>query len=72
MIQEVEYTAVNNKAELGQLLNVSVITKSGTNSIHGDVFDNFASNVLEARNYFCKQCRRLVQTTLVLILWPDY
>jgi Carboxypeptidase regulatory-like domain len=61
MIQEVEYTAVNNKAELGQLLNVSVITKSGTNAIHGDVFDNYASNVLQARNYFANSVGGLVQ-----------
>jgi Carboxypeptidase regulatory-like domain len=61
MIQEVEYTAVNNKAELGQLLNVSVITKSGTNTIHGDVFDNYASNVLQARNYFANSVGGLVQ-----------
>ena len=61
MIQEVEYTAVNNKAELGQLLNVSVITKSGTNAIHGDLFDNYASNVLQARNYFANSVGGLVQ-----------
>jgi hypothetical protein len=61
MIQEVEYTAVNNKAELGQLLNISVITKSGTNEIHGDLFDEYASNVLQARNYFANSVGRLVQ-----------
>ncbi|WP_433985204.1 hypothetical protein RBB78_22165 [Tunturiibacter empetritectus] len=61
MIQEVEYTAVNNKAELGQLLNISVITKSGTNEIHGDLFDNYASNVLQAKNYFANRVGRLVQ-----------
>ena len=61
MIQEVEYSAVDNKAELGQLLNVSVITKSGTNKFHGDLFDNYANSALDARNYFSNTLGRLIQ-----------
>src|ERR1700733_11831474 len=61
MIQEVEYSAVNNKAELGQLLNISVITKSGTNAFHGDVFDNLANSALNARNYFANSIGRLTE-----------
>jgi hypothetical protein len=31
---------------------VNVITKSGTNSIHGDVYEYFRNTVLDAKNYF--------------------
>lgn len=31
---------------------VNIVTKSGTNSLHGDGFDYFRNNVLDARNYF--------------------
>jgi hypothetical protein len=52
MVQEVEYTAVNNKAELGQLFNISMVTKSGTNAYHGDAFENYGANGLQAPGYF--------------------
>jgi hypothetical protein len=61
MIQEVAYSAVDNKAETGQLLNISVITKSGTNSFHGDLFDNYANSALDARNYFANSLGLLIQ-----------
>jgi Carboxypeptidase regulatory-like domain len=61
MIQDVEYSAVNNKAELGQLLNISVITKSGANAFHGDLFDNYANSALNARNYFANSIGRLIE-----------
>ncbi|MFZ0687593.1 MAG: carboxypeptidase regulatory-like domain-containing protein [Terriglobales bacterium] len=31
---------------------VNVITKSGTNDLHGDIFEYFRNTVLDARNYF--------------------
>ncbi len=31
---------------------VNIVTKSGTNAIHGDFFDYFRNNALDARNYF--------------------
>jgi hypothetical protein len=52
MVEEVEYTGVNNKAELGQLFNISMVTKSGTNSFHGDVFENYGADKLQAPGYF--------------------
>lgn len=61
MVQEVQYSSVNNKAELGQLLNVSVITKSGSNKFHGDLYDNYANSVLDARNYFANTVGRDIQ-----------
>lgn len=61
MIQEVQYSAVNNQAEMGQLLNISVITRSGTNKIHGDAFENYATSALDARNYFANSVGRVVE-----------
>jgi hypothetical protein len=52
MVQEVEYSAVNNKAEMGQLFNISMVTKSGTNNFHGDIFENYGTNALQAPGYF--------------------
>jgi hypothetical protein len=31
---------------------VNIVTKSGTNSVHGDFFEYFRNNALDARNYF--------------------
>jgi hypothetical protein len=31
---------------------VNIVTKSGTNALHGDFFDYFRNNALDARNYF--------------------
>ena len=31
---------------------VNIVTKSGTNALHGDAFEYFRNNVLDARNYF--------------------
>ena len=60
MVQEVQYSAVDNKAELGQLLNISVITKSGSSQFHGDIFDNYVNSVLDARNYFANTVGRSI------------
>lgn len=61
MVQEVQYSSVNNKAELGQLLNISVITKSGSDKFHGDVYDNYANSALDARNYFANSIGRNIE-----------
>jgi hypothetical protein len=43
------YSAESGRAGAGQ---VSVITKSGTNQLHGDVFEYFRSNDLAANNFY--------------------
>ncbi|MGC2402154.1 MAG: TonB-dependent receptor [Acidobacteriaceae bacterium] len=52
IIQEVQNGAVDNKAEMGQLSNVTVITKSGTDQFHGSAFEHFGNQNLVAQNYF--------------------
>jgi hypothetical protein len=37
-IQEVRFEIVNNKAEFGEVANITAITKSGQNDVHGTLF----------------------------------
>jgi hypothetical protein len=48
------HVASNFEAEYGRSAGgvVNVVTKSGTNTFHGSVFDYFRNNALDARNYF--------------------
>jgi len=53
-IQNVDITTNNFEAEFGRAVGtvVNVTLKSGTNSIHGSVFQNMENNGVNARNYF--------------------
>jgi outer membrane receptor protein involved in Fe transport len=53
-IQEVETTKGVLPAEYGQVLggNVNIVTKSGTNELHGSAFENFQSSSLNSRLQF--------------------
>ena len=44
----------NFEAEYGRNAGavVNIVTKSGTNGLHGEVFEYFRNNALDARNYF--------------------
>ena len=44
----------NTEAEYGRNSGsiVNIVTKSGTNDLHGSVFEYFRNNALDARNYF--------------------
>src|SRR5882724_9174391 len=53
-LQEFSVQTSNYSAEYGQNAGavVNVITKSGTNSFHGDVFEFLRNSVFNARNFF--------------------
>jgi hypothetical protein len=50
--QEVKVDLANNSAEFGTLGQVTVITKSGTNNLHGAIFDYFYTPAFRARDTF--------------------
>ena len=47
-IDEMKVTAFNNNAEFAQIGDVTFITKSGTNQLHGSAFEYFQNNALDA------------------------
>jgi hypothetical protein len=51
-IAEIRVSEINNSAEYGGISDVTTISKSGTNSYHGGVFENLQNTVLNARNTF--------------------
>ena len=51
-IQEVRFEIVNNKAEFGEVANITAITKSGTNDLHGALFWYHENAALNARSFF--------------------
>lgn len=56
-IQEFKVNSHNDQAEFGSSLGgiVNVVTKSGTNSIHGDAFEFVRNDAFDARNTFQKK-----------------
>lgn len=55
-VQTNSYTADQGNAAFGQ---VSLITKSGTNRLHGALFEFWRNNVFDARNTFLPKASRL-------------
>lgn len=51
-IQEVRFEIVNNKAEFGEVANITAISKSGTNELHGGLFWYHENAALNARPFF--------------------
>ena len=53
-IQEVKILSSDYSAEYGRAIGeiVNVITKSGTNQLHGEAFEFFRNDALDAKNYF--------------------
>ena len=51
-IQEIKVDVANNSAEFGGIGQVTAISKSGTNELHGAVFDYYITPWFRARNPF--------------------
>src|SRR5271154_845881 len=51
-IAEIRVSEVNNSAEFGGVSDITTITKSGTNSLHGGAFENIQNSDMNARNEF--------------------
>jgi Carboxypeptidase regulatory-like domain len=50
--QEVRVDMANNSADIGSVGQVTVVSKSGTNELHGNVFDYYVTPWFRARNPF--------------------
>src|ERR687884_721624 len=48
--QEIKIDISNNTAEFGTIGQVTMISKSGTNDLHGNVFDYYSTPLFRARN----------------------
>jgi len=51
-IAEIRVSEVNNAAEYGGVSDITTISKSGSNSLHGGAFENIQNSDLNARNLF--------------------
>ena len=51
-IAEMKFNLVNNRAEFGEVTNVTAITKSGQNELHGRLFEQNTTSALNARSFF--------------------
>ena len=51
-ISEIRVSEVNNAAEYGGISDITTTSKSGTNSYHGGVFENWQNSSLTAKNPF--------------------
>jgi hypothetical protein len=51
-VQEVNVDLAGTSAEFARAADVTVITKSGTNSFHGNAYYDYNGNDLNARNFF--------------------
>ncbi len=50
--QEVKIDLSNNSAEFGSIGQVTIISKSGTNQLHGTVFDYYSTPFFRAKGFF--------------------
>jgi len=63
-IEEIRVSEIDNAAEFGGVSDITTISKSGTNSLHGGIYENLQNNDLNARNPF--------SATVSLIKMNDY
>jgi len=60
-VSEFRILTLNAPAEYGETsgATTSVVTKSGTNSFHGDIYDFFRNNAMDSRNFFASEVEPL-------------
>ncbi|MEQ1947745.1 MAG: TonB-dependent receptor, partial [Bryobacteraceae bacterium] len=51
-IAEIRVSEINNAAEFGGVSDITTVSKSGSNSFHGGVYENLQNTSLNARNPF--------------------
>ena len=51
-IAEIRVSEINNAAEFGGVSDITTISRGGTNTLHGGVYENFQNTVMNARNPF--------------------
>ena len=51
-IAEIRVSEVNNAAEYGGISDITTVSKSGSNSVHGGAFENLQNTDMNARNPF--------------------
>jgi hypothetical protein len=51
-IEEIRVSEVNNAAEYGGVSDITTVSKSGSNTLHGGVFENLQNSDMNARNPF--------------------
>jgi hypothetical protein len=51
-IAEIRVSEINNSAEFGGVSDITTISRSGTNALHGGLYENLQNTVMNARNPF--------------------
>jgi hypothetical protein len=59
-IAEIRISEVNNSAEFSGVNDVTTISKSGTNGLHGGLFENLQNSAFNARNTFSRTVPKLI------------
>jgi hypothetical protein len=67
-IAEIRVSEVNNSAEFGGISDITTVSKSGTNSFHGGVFENLQNTVMNARNPFSATVPKLIMNNFGFFL----
>jgi len=58
-IAEIRISETINPAEFGGVADITTISKSGTNSVHGGVFENLQNNDMNAADFFSHEAPEL-------------
>lgn len=58
-IQEIRVSEINNAAEFGGVSDITTISKSGTNQVHGGAYENLQNTAMNARNPFSATVTRV-------------